>query len=233
MTLTSKEYYELSKEEHFCIKCGKPFMASRYKGTKTSYCGISCAKKIIEKRSCPTCGTVFDPPMDCQIYCSRDCVDHKKYKGSESKLHNRVETKCFVCGSSMMVIPYYVKNNMHKLCSKECVSIFQRERMLGEKSPFWNGGKYLDIYPSDFSKKLKNKIRERDGFHCQKCGIEQSLLVGSDGREYSLIIHHIDYNKHNCDELNLISLCRSCHAQTNFDRKDWENYYKELNGSRL
>uniref|UniRef100_A0A6H1ZX55 Putative homing endonuclease n=2 Tax=viral metagenome TaxID=1070528 RepID=A0A6H1ZX55_9ZZZZ len=42
-----------------------------------------------------------------------------------------------------------------------------------------------------------------------------------------LTIHHIDYNKKNNDELNLISLCRKCHSKTGGKRKYWQNYFKE------
>jgi hypothetical protein len=43
---------------------------------------------------------------------------------------------------------------------------------------------------------------------------------------YKLHIHHIDYNKKNCNPNNLISLCMQCHRQTSYNRKDWINYYQ-------
>ena len=42
----------------------------------------------------------------------------------------------------------------------------------------------------------------------------------------TLHVHHIDYDKKNNNENNLISLCCSCHAQTNFKREDWQEYFK-------
>ena len=43
-----------------------------------------------------------------------------------------------------------------------------------------------------------------------------------------LSIHHIDYNKKNCKEDNLISLCVHCHGLTNKNRNSWINYFKDL-----
>jgi len=41
-----------------------------------------------------------------------------------------------------------------------------------------------------------------------------------------LCIHHIDYNKNNCNINNLIALCQKCHMLTNTKRKEWINYFK-------
>ena len=37
-----------------------------------------------------------------------------------------------------------------------------------------------------------------------------------------------DYNKKNCDPTNLITLCRFCHAKTNYNRNYWMNYFQSL-----
>ena len=37
----------------------------------------------------------------------------------------------------------------------------------------------------------------------------------------------IDYNKINLDPVNLISLCRSCHAKTSFNREYWQEYFQK------
>lgn len=99
------------------------------------------------------------------------------------------------------------------------------EAFKGEKSNLWKGGISFDPYGLEFNNELKNKIRERDKYRCQECGYFQGEL------KYKLHVHHIDYNKKNNNEKNLISLCRDCHLQTNFGREDWTNYYfTKLNG---
>jgi hypothetical protein len=40
-----------------------------------------------------------------------------------------------------------------------------------------------------------------------------------------LSVHHIDYDKMNSDEKNLISLCVSCHSKTNINRKHWKIFF--------
>lgn len=44
-------------------------------------------------------------------------------------------------------------------------------------------------------------------------------------RIFSNQVHHIDYNKLNCNPNNLITLCKSCHMKTNFNREYWLDYF--------
>lgn len=84
----------------------------------------------------------------------------------------------------------------------------------------WLGGISFEPYGIEFNRDLKRKIRERDNYMCQECGMTEIELG------YILSVHHIDYDKQNNSENNLISLCRSCHCQTNFNRDDWTEYYQ-------
>jgi len=101
----------------------------------------------------------------------------------------------------------------HKGMKKPWVSEANKKR-IGENSPVWRGGKSYEPYTIDWTETLKKAIRERDHYICQLCGEELALSV-----------HHIDYDKKNCDPENLITLCRSCHMRTNFNRKYWTNYF--------
>ncbi len=85
----------------------------------------------------------------------------------------------------------------------------------------WKGGKSFEPYTSAFTKQLKQKIKGRDDYTCQLCGMTEEDYF------QKLSIHHIDYNKDNCDTSNLITLCRSCNAKANFKRKYWSNLFKE------
>ncbi len=95
------------------------------------------------------------------------------------------------------------------------------ESIKGEKHPNWEGGKSFEPYGTDFDEKLRRKIRARDNHTCQECDFTEEQL----GRRLS--VHHIDYNKKNNNSENLVSLCKSCHGQTNFKRKDWTKYLKK------
>jgi len=90
-----------------------------------------------------------------------------------------------------------------------------------EINPNWKGGKSFELYTSLFNKQLKERVRVRDNFKCQICGIPELELIER------LHAHHIDYNKKNCELNNLVSLCRSCHTKTNFNREKWETYFKQ------
>lgn len=90
-----------------------------------------------------------------------------------------------------------------------------------EKHPAWQGGKSFEPYTTDWTKTLRQSIRERDKYVCQICYEKQSDKV--------LVVHHIDYNKQNCNPNNLISLHRSCHMKTNFNREYWIRYFQQKN----
>lgn len=77
-------------------------------------------------------------------------------------------------------------------------------------------------YNHEFNYYLKEKIRHRDNYKCCLCNKLQISL------DRKLDCHHIDYNKKNCKEDNLISLCRICHMKTNSNRDYWKDYLKEL-----
>ena len=90
----------------------------------------------------------------------------------------------------------------------------------GEKHPAWKGGISFEPYSLEFSKQIKELIRSRDGYKCQKCG----CLEIEEGKKLS--IHHIDYQKENCLPENLISLCNRCNLKVNINRKKWTKYFQ-------
>ncbi len=91
----------------------------------------------------------------------------------------------------------------------------------GEKNGNWKDGISKEPYGFDFTEELKEQIRKRDNYICQECKYSEKQLG------YKLSVHHIDYDKKNNREDNLLSLCKSCHSQTNYKREDWTNYFKE------
>ncbi len=98
----------------------------------------------------------------------------------------------------------------------------------GKKHWNWKGGTTLENYSNDWTDTLKEAIRQRDDYICQECGIHQDELINWVKK---LDIHHIDYDKKNCNPNNLISLCRKCHLRTNYNRNYWINYFKNANSN--
>lgn len=79
----------------------------------------------------------------------------------------------------------------------------------------WDGFVYDYRYPG-FSKWIKKKVRERDSYTCQVCSKD---LRGTKNHR----VHHIDGNKKNSSEGNLILVCSLCHSaihgRTNMNTK--------------
>jgi len=83
----------------------------------------------------------------------------------------------------------------------------------------------LKGYSLEFAKVMRDYVRERDNYSCQACGVETE--------DESPSVHHIDYDKDNDDEGNLISLCRGCHGATNpvnENRPVWTEIFNERIG---
>lgn len=77
-------------------------------------------------------------------------------------------------------------------------------------------GEYTEYGP-EFTIELKAKIRKRDNYTCQECGKHES----ENNKNKNLEVHHIDSDKMNNDEENLISLCKSCHVKTLCNKEYW------------
>ncbi len=92
-----------------------------------------------------------------------------------------------------------------------------RKRMSGINNHLWRGGRIKKQYSTDWTETLKRSIRERDNYTCQVCNKKQKK------RKHA--VHHIDYDKKNCDPKNLITLCTGCHTKTNTNRKSWIEYF--------
>ena len=94
-----------------------------------------------------------------------------------------------------------------------------RLKVSGENSYLWCGGISFGQYSKKFNNYLKDKIRNRDNRICKECS--KTELENKE----KLTVHHIDYNKQNCEEFNLITLCRSCNSKVNFNRNYWEEHF--------
>lgn len=193
------------------------------------------------QKNCPVCKIQFEsiPSLEKVRCCSVKCsYKYRKLHPYKSKPKTGIYQKCLCCGQE-----YYVKKHKigkSKYCSPKCrVTHLKTDRSeeikqklsishigipnpnkgksfpqySGENHPNWKGGTSSEEYGKEFNQQLKNKIRQRDNYKCQECGLK--------GSNKNHIVHHIDYNKKNNDEDNLILLCNSCHSKTNFNRLFW------------
>lgn len=102
-------------------------------------------------------------------------------------------------------------------------SVFAKKR-IAERAPNWKGGISFVGYPPEFrnGNALKELVRDRDGRRCVLCGKEEE----ENGRR--LDVHHVDYEKANCNPDNLVSLCVACNARVNANREQWMNHFRSI-----
>ena len=151
--------------------------------------------------------------------------------GARKKPMQLINNKLCECGCGQKIvikewhrrygIPRFITGHNSKTKENKKIKSEARSAELGEKNNNWQGGITLEPYPITFDNQLKDKIRARDNFICQKCGVPE---LECDKR---LAIHHIDYDKKNCEDDNLISLCNSCNPKVNANREYWTNYFQQ------
>lgn len=217
--LERKEYPKFN-----CSYCGKLIENCQKKiGFKNHYCNKLCYYAGKKGMPSPKKKETF---MRKCLNCSKDIEIFFHTKGKKfcnqrcRSEYNWVNKECIVCKNifrSLRVRESYI-------CSTECVNIYKSESYLGNKNPFWKGGKSFELYSEEFNDKLKKRIKERDEC-CLLCNISINNLKEI---KRSTCIHHIDYNKKNNLEQNLICLCTNCHGLTNGNRNIWKEFFHML-----
>lgn len=124
------------------------------------------------------------------------------YKGEIELKH------CIVCNKEL---PRKDSLRNAKFCSWRC----KGEYYSGEKAPNWSEDKNR-IYPKEYIR-IRKFILSRDNFTCKNCGSITNIVV-----------HHIDYNKFNNDESNLITSCTRCNSLANFNKDYWKQFYSNI-----
>ena len=108
----------------------------------------------------------------------------------------------------------------HTQKSKDKMSRNRKGKSTGENNPNYVHGRAYEPYTSEFNNQLRESIRKRDGYRCQKCGCSEIE------NRTKLTVHHIDYNKKNCGRKNLTTLCHKCNGKVNQNRKKWVRYFQ-------
>lgn len=181
------------------------------------YCSLSCCRKHINPMD----------RVDVKEKHHKKILELRQNKDINKKISKTLKRKN---ASGEIVHPWKgkkiekVTGKNNPMWGKKRPDLVKRNKenpLNGDKNPAWMGGLSFYPYTPEFNNKLKGFIRKRDNYTCQECGYSENILG------YKLSIHHIDYDKTNNNENNLISLCKSCHGQTCFNRADWTKYYAE------
>jgi hypothetical protein len=218
-----------------CLYCHKKFKVSPSNKNIAKFCSKKCSGKYhsgvrshnyVEKvkKFCLECGEEM-LLLKSRInnnrgkFCSKECFGKYQHKirGEKHPLwKEKIRIKCLYCKEYFDVS--LCRKNTAKFCSKKCSSSFRK----GKLGANYIHGEGYNPYSLLFNKQLKEKVRVRDNFVCQLCGVPELEF------NKQLSIHHIDYNKENNVINNLVSLCNKCHLKTNGKRDYWTGYFKEL-----
>lgn len=172
---------------------------------------LDCNKQLIDYRA-----------KRCEICCSKNRKN--KPRGGRSRFGE--QAPYYKDGRSLkdkFCIDCNIKLSSYRC--KRCYCCWAKSNTDKNNANYCHGQGYKS-YPIVFNNRLKNDIRKRDRFECQRC------KISNDEHEQNfnqiLHVHHIDYNKNNCNETNLITTCRKCNIQANFNRDYWFAYYTYL-----
>lgn len=209
-----------------CSYCGteKNVIPSIFERQERFYCNQECLgnwrsenltgedaagyKEKVEV-SCEMCGVEFEvmpgrANRNNEHYCSHECSG--QMVGEMMK--DRVEVECDSCGQTLSRQKHRVDLNELNFCDMDCRGDWQSREMSGTDHPQWEGGR---INRGEGWREIREKVRERDGNECQKCG------VTSDFRK--LDVHHIvrvrdfeDPTESHTME-NCVQVCISCHSE--------------------
>lgn len=155
-------------------------------------------------------------------FCSTECTRAWIAKHNSGPAHTRwqggpVTWTCENCGQDFEVSRGIYNSRMPRYCSQKCMGEWRKEHWQGEGHPQWQGLSE-EPYDEEWCEGLRMLIRERDGQRCTICGKTEI----ANGRQLS--VHHIDYDKQNSREANLVTLCTEHHISTNGDRQWWRYY---------
>jgi len=221
-----------------CETCGKKFKvypSSIENVSSARFCSWECYVKTHKKethpswnggpieKKCGYCGKFFNVPKyrsTSAKYCSRKC----KSDDLIGKFTTTVIRKCLTCGKEFLSKKSRRTKGGHTLyCSIKC-SAFDK---MGSKHHNWRKCTYRGGYLIEFNAKLKTIIRDRDNNVCAICGKPEHII------NKKLAVHHIDYNKNNNLQNNLIALCNKCHIKTTMmERTSWKSILSDIVSSK-
>lgn len=214
--------------EYNCAECNNTITRTKSNIKTNVFCNDVCKGRYIGKnfnnythrnpehkisKLCLNCNKNYYIPNKRKNskFCTQNCRAEYYAKDITKNQINRKKVDCDNCNNQFEKKVSDVRNL--NFCKTDCMyEYYSKENLFtGSNSGTWNGGK--QGYKGKNWLSQRRKIRKRDNYTCQECGITEDKY----GQELS--VHHIipfimfdDYKKANKDD-NLICVCEPCHRK--------------------
>jgi hypothetical protein len=195
-------------------------------------CGQECNKRFVNGHNirlgkCNRTGSIFSKEQ-------KNLISQKLKDIKKSDNHKNNMKKSFTDDRRKKYAEFLKINNpMFNEEVRKKVSLKQKGRQVKESTKIklmkycgplnsrWKGGisdeGYCDLWKD---KEYKKEIKKRDFNTClnPECSKKCNKIV----------IHHINYDKKDCNPLNLITICSSCNSKANSDREWHKAWYNAI-----
>jgi hypothetical protein len=209
--------------------CGESFVPFDARGRSRRFIAGHRSRLQPNKRTevpCLNCGAIITRPAwhlrqtGERNFCDRTCRGEWMTKvgavrGSNNGHYNTVTVGCATCDTPVSRAKSLVERRNGRIYCPTCIA--------DARPPFPPAG---TVNPPDWTLELRARIRHRDDYTCQVCGVRQT--------DVSFHVHHIDYDRtNNGDWKNLITLCPTCHMRTNWGMGIWTTRLQALMRDRF
>lgn len=203
-----------------CPGCGQEFSSLN----RNKYCSRNCSFKSrpVTKRKDCVCELCHEPFQTWESrqgrFCSRKCAGiyaARLPKPWQYKPEIHIKLRCVICSTEFETTTSQVRHRNISCCSLECRYQHQANLQSGPGHHNYRGGS-ITYRGRNWSRQSRAALK-RDGYKCQICHKKLNR------KTWDYAVHHItpyrtfngDYKRAN-QLINLVSLCRSCHAKVEF-----------------
>lgn len=181
------------KKNAICKNCSKPFI---YDNTNRAgvFCSRECYRESIKisTKICLVCGKEYTPDRgtkdrwDESKYCSIDCLNKSKFKGSF--------VKCSNCGKELWRTPKDLKKRKHFWCSLECEREVKKIITTGENNGMFGKTHSKEVKEAQSKRmalRLRKGIHNKRSICCKRANMNNQFFRSSWEANYA---RYLDYN---------------------------------------
>jgi hypothetical protein len=209
-----------------CKTCGEKISGQGKTGLCSSCVKINPNAKYKQKYYCrcgkEICYNTIHYGLGMCHSCAKTGKNHPLYGKHQTQEHKDKRSKA-------LKGKHHKKESIEKMkksAKKRWQDPKERKKTSGKNSVHYIHGEGNFPYPPKFTKSLKKEIKERDNYKCQCCGMSQEEHFNKWKKDIE--VHHIDHCTFNCDKTNLITLCKECNNNANYNRDYYYSFYNYI-----